>query len=153
VQTTNYVDTAPTTVARIRQWLLALLLLELGGTLTELLLLQHFEGVLQWIPLVLLTVTLVVVLWHLARPQPASVSALRVLMVCMALAGLTGVALHLRSSAEYLMEMDPSQSRWTIVKKALQAQAPPALAPGVLLQMGLLGLVYAYRYSPMEADQ
>jgi hypothetical protein len=153
VQTTNYVDAPPATILRIRQWLLALLLLELGGTLTELILLQHFEGWLQWIPLVLLTVTLVVVLWHLARPQPASVSALRVLMVGMALAGLAGVVLHLRSSAEYLMEMDPSQSRWTIVKKALQAQAPPALAPGVMLQMGLLGLVYAYRYSPMESDQ
>jgi hypothetical protein len=146
VQTTNYLDASTTTVARIRQWLLALLLLEVGGTLTELLLLQHFEGVLQWIPLVLLTATLVVVVWHVARPQPASVSALRILMVCMAFAGLTGVALHLRSSAEYLMEMDPSQSRWTIVKKALQAQAPPALAPGVMLQMGLLGLVYVYRY-------
>jgi hypothetical protein len=153
VQTTNYLDAPTTTVARIRQWLLALLLLELGGTLTELLLLQHFEGVLQWIPLVLLTLTVVVVLWHLARPQPASVSALRGLMVCMAIAGLAGVVLHLRSSAEYLMEMDPSQSRWTIVMKALQAQAPPALAPGVLLQMGLLGLVYVYRYSPMESEQ
>jgi hypothetical protein len=140
-------------MARIRQWLLALLLLQLAGTLTELLLLQHFEGVLQWIPLVLITATLVAVLWHLARPQPATVSTLRVLMVCMALAGLTGVVLHLRSSAEYLMEMDPSQSTWTIVKKSLQAQAPPALAPGVMLQMGLLGLIYAYREPPMESDQ
>src|SRR5262245_51130619 len=124
VQTTNYVSAPTTTVARIRQWLLALLLLETGGTLTELLLLQHFEGVLQWIPLVLLTATLVVVVWHFARPRSAPVSALRILMVGMAFAGLTGIAVHLRSSVEYLMEMDPSQSRWTIVKKALQAQAP-----------------------------
>lgn len=132
-------------LVRIRRLLLGVLLLELGGTLTELLLLQHFESVLQWIPLVLLTVTLVVILWHVALPQPASVSALRVLMVCMALAGLAGIALHLRGSAEFLTEMDPSQSGWTILKKALQAQAPPALAPGVMLQMGLLGLIYADR--------
>jgi hypothetical protein len=148
VQTTKYADAPPTTIARIRQWLLALLLLELAGTLTELVLLQHFESVLQWIPLVVLATTLVTVLWHLARPQAATVSALRILMVCMAVAGLTGVALHLRGSAEFLLEMDPSQPTWTIVKKALQAQAPPALAPGVLLQMGLLGLIYVYREPP-----
>src|SRR5262245_19870332 len=117
VQTTKYLNAPTTTVARIRQWLLALLLLELGGTLTELLLLQHFEGVLQWIPLVLLTATLVVVVWHFARPQSAPVSALRVLMVGMAIAGLTGIVLHVRSSAEFQMEVDPSQSRWTIARK------------------------------------
>jgi len=153
VQTTNYMNAPTSTIARIRQWLLALLLLELGGTLTELLLLQHFESVLQWIPLILITSTLVVVVWHLLRPQAANVSALRILMVLMAVAGLVGVVLHLRGSADYLLEMDPSQSTWTIVVKALKAQAPPALAPGVLLQMGLLGLIYAYGRSPMESDQ
>ena len=142
--------TAP--LARVRQWLLGLLILELAATLTELLLLKHFEDVLQWIPLVLMTATLAVIVWHIARPQPASVSALRILMVCLAFAGLTGIGLHLRGSAEFQWEMDPSQTRWTIFMKALQAQAPPALAPGIMLQMGLLGLIYAYGHTPMESD-
>jgi len=133
-------------LARIRWWLLAVLVFELVVTLVELLLLQHFEELLQWVPLVLIVLTLLLVAWHVARPQPATVSALQATMCALVLAGLVGVGAHLQGAAEFQLEMDPSQPRWIVFKKALQAQAPPALAPGVMLQMGLLGLVYAYRH-------
>ena len=137
----------------IRRWLLAVLAFELVGTLVELLLLQHFEGTLQWIPLVLIVLTLLLIGWHALRPQAANLRALQAAMGVLALAGMVGVGLHLQGAAEFQLEMDPSQPRWDVFKKALHAQAPPALAPGVMLQMGLLGLIYAYRYSPMESDQ
>ena len=137
----------------IRRWLLAVLAFELVGTLVELLLLQHFEGTLQWIPLVLIVLTLLLIGWHVLRPQAANLRALQAAMGVLALAGMVGVGLHLQGAAEFQLEMDPSQPRWDVFKKALHAQTPPALAPGVMLQMGLLGLIYAYRYSPMESDQ
>jgi len=133
-------------LARIRWWLLAVLVFELVGTLIELLLLQHFEELLQWVPLVLIVLTLLLVAWHLARPQPATVRALQATMCAFVLAGLVGIGAHLQGAAEFQLEMDPSQPRWNVFKKALQAQAPPALAPGVMLQMGLLGLIYTYRH-------
>ena len=30
--------------------------------------------------------------------------------------------------------------------KVLEAKVPPALAPGVMIQLGLIGLAYTYRY-------
>jgi hypothetical protein len=139
-------------LARMRRWLLGVLVFELIGTFVELLLLQHFEDTLQWVPLVLIVLTLFLIAWHVRRPQAANVLALQAAMGALALAGVIGVGAHLQGAAEFQMEMDPSQPRWTVFKKALQAQAPPALAPGVLLQMGLLGLVYAYRHPGAASD-
>ena len=51
---------------------------------------------------------------------------------------------HFRGSAEYQLEIDPDISRWDLLKKILQAKAPPLLAPGMMIQLGLLGLAYAY---------
>ena len=133
--------------------MLAVLVFELVGAFVELLLLRHFEDLLQWVPLVLIVLTLLLIAWHVARPQPANVRALQVTMGALIVAGVVGVGAHLQGAAEFQLEMDPSQPRWNVFKKALQAQAPPALAPGVMLQMGLLGLIYAYRYSFMESDQ
>lgn len=121
-------------------------MLQLLGTLVELVLLEHYEDPLQFVPLVLITLMLVFIGWHVARPHAANVRAIRAAMCAFVIAGLAGVGLHLRGAAEFQLETDPTQPRWTIFKKALQAQAPPALAPGVMLQMGLLGLVYAYRH-------
>jgi hypothetical protein len=134
------------TLVRIRSWLLALLVLQLVGSLIELVLLNHYEDLLQFIPLALIALTLLLLIWHLARPQPATVRAIQVLMGAFVVAGLAGVVLHVQGAAEFQREMDPAQSSWSILQKALRAQAPPALAPGVMLQMGLLGLVYAYRH-------
>jgi hypothetical protein len=35
-------------------------------------------------------------------------------------------------------------STWELVEKVMRAKAPPVLAPGMMLQFGLLGLAYAY---------
>ncbi len=65
--------------------------------------------------------------------------------------GLLGVVLHVRGNAEFQREMDPSLAGPTLWWKTLRAKAPPALAPGVLVQLGLLGLVYAARPHPADS--
>ena len=134
-----------TTLSQIRRWLLGALILGLLGTFAELLLLGHYEDLLQIVPLALMSPALVLAVWHAARPRPGIVRTMQVLMAAFVVAGLAGVGLHLRGAAEFQREIDPTQSRWSIFKKAIVAQAPPALAPGIMVQFGLLGLIYTYR--------
>jgi hypothetical protein len=35
-------------------------------------------------------------------------------------------------------------SNWELLEKILRAKAPPLLAPGMMLQLGLLGLAYVF---------
>lgn len=134
-----------TTLSRIRQWLLGALVFGLLGTFVELLLLAHYEDLLQIVPLALIALALVLAVWHATRPGPAIVRTMQALMAAFVVAGLAGVGLHLRGAAEFQREIDPTQSRWSIFKKTIGAQAPPALAPGIMVQFGLLGLIYTYR--------
>ncbi len=125
--------------------ILAILFLGLAGTEIELLLLEHYEDAWQFVPLVLIALGALVLARHAARPRPSSLRAMRATMVAFILAGGLGVVLHFRANVEFQRELDPEQSRTAVVWKSLRAKAPPALAPGVMVQLGLLGLVYGYR--------
>lgn len=130
----------------IRRLLLALLSLGLAGTSVELLLLGHYEDASQFVPLVLIGAAVIVLAWHVIRGSRATVGALRATMGAFIVAGAVGVALHYRANIEFQLEMDADQSRSQLFWKALHAKAPPALAPGVMVQLGLLGLIYGYRH-------
>ena len=65
-------------------------------------------------------------------------------MMSFLVAGVLGVALHFSGAAEFQREIDPAIGAWDLIKKVMRAKAPPVLAPGVMLQLGLIGLVYAY---------
>ncbi|MFL6279892.1 MAG: hypothetical protein ACJ731_07260, partial [Vicinamibacterales bacterium] len=47
---------------------------------------------------------------------------------------------------EFQREVDPAIVGRELVVKAMTAKTPPALAPGSMSQLGLIGLAYAYRY-------
>ena len=126
--------------------MLALLVFGLVGTIVELTLLEHYEEAWQFVPLGLIALALGVVAWHVLRPHAGNVRALQGVMCLFLLAGTVGVGLHLYGAAEFQIEIDPSQSRWEVFKKAMHAQAPPVLAPGVMMQLGLIGLIYSYRH-------
>jgi len=140
----------PRPLAMLRRFLLAILALGLAGTLTELVLLRHDEGGLQWIPLVLIGLAMATVLWRVVRGGRASLVALELLMLVFPLAGIAGMALHFRANVEFQTEIDPSMSGWTLFTKAIHAKAPPALAPGAMIQLGLIGLAYAYRHPDLS---
>ena len=127
-----------------RRLLLAVLFIGFVGTTVELVLLEHYEDAWQLVPLVLLAAGTIVLIWYAARPGRTSVVVLRTTMSLFVLAGMLGIALHFRANVEFQMELDPGQSRTQLFWKALRAKAPPALAPGVMVQLGLLGLIYGY---------
>ena len=128
----------------MRRWMRALLVFGLVGTIAELLLLQHYEDILQFVPLVLIGVALVVLVWHGFRPCAANLRVLRITMVLFLAAGFLGVVLHYRGAAQFQKEIDPSQPTWDIFKKAVKAKDPPVLAPGLMLQLGFIGLLYGH---------
>lgn len=134
-------------LSTIRRMLAAILLLGMTGTLVELLLLAHDEDRIQLIPLVALGAGVIAVGWHAVSASPLSRHVLRGVMLVFLAAGAAGVYYHYRANVEFQRETDPSLAGRALVSAVLRAKVPPALAPGILVQLGLIGLVYAYRPS------
>jgi hypothetical protein len=128
----------------LRRWILIILVLGLLGTVTELVLLEHYEQPLQFVPLVLIVAALGVLWWEFRRRDVASRRAMQIVMALFVLAGFGGFAAHFYGSAEYQLELNPDMSNWELLEKILRAKAPPLLAPGMMLQLGLLGLAYVF---------
>lgn len=129
----------------IRRLLLALVLVGCAGLAAELLLLEHTESATQWLPLLTIAATFVSALSMLARPGGATIRVFRGVMVLAVLIGGLGVYLHYDGNTEFELEMDPTVRGLGLVWSALHG-ATPALAPGALVQLGLLGLIATYRH-------
>ena len=129
----------------VRRILLATLVLGLVGTGLELLLLEHFEDWRQMIPLGLIAAALLVLVWHAVQRGPAPVQVLQVLMLVFVLAGVLGLTLHYRGNSEFEREMYPDLAGMELFRESMMG-ATPALAPGTMIQLALIGLAYAYRH-------
>jgi hypothetical protein len=130
----------------IRKFLLVILGLGMAGTLAELILLEHTEDALQWAPIILLAAAGAVLLWHSIGESAASLWLMRALMCGFIAAGVAGVYFHFRGSAEFKLESQPSLAGWALFWQAIRAKTPPLLAPGAMVQLGLLGLLYTYKH-------
>jgi len=136
---------------RVRRVLLAILALGIAGSLTELILLNHTEDVFQWVPLILLAAGGAALVWHSASGGGgASVRLLRWLSCGFVAAGLAGVYFHFQGSAEFKLESQPNLAGMALFWQAIRAKTPPILAPGTMVQLGLLGFVYTYKHSILE---
>lgn len=129
--------THPEPAARLRRTMLALVSLSAAGTLAELLLSGHTDGVQQAIPLVVGAAAVVAPLAALRRPGPATAAAVRATGVALALAGLVGIGLHGRGNWGFARETQPGATTGALVGAAL-TEGNPLLAPGVLLLLGAL---------------
>jgi len=132
------------TVRMLRLWILGVLVLGLLGTVVELVLLSHYEQPVQLVPVVLLVLALIVLAWHAMGHSDASLRVLMGLMILFVLAGFAGFAAHFYGSAEFQLDLEPSLSTWELLEKVMRAKAPPLLAPGMMMQLGLLGLAYVF---------
>lgn len=136
----------------VRRILLATLVLGLVGTGLELLLLEHFEDWRQMIPLGLIAAALLVLVWHAVQRGPAPVQVLQVLMLVFVLAGVLGLTLHYRGNAEFEREMYPDLAGMELFRESMMG-ATPALAPGTMIQLALIGLAYAYRHPRLGRER
>lgn len=135
----------PAANAPYRRLVLALIAIGALGLLVELLLLEHFEDPWQWAPVVSLVLTIVAAAALVVRPGRATLRAFQVVMGACVLFGAIGVVLHLKGNVEFELEGKPDLRGWPLYWEALRG-AVPALSPGALAQLGLLGLLYAYRH-------
>ena len=134
----------------LRRLILALLTFGLVATLGDLFGLGHYKDSWQLIPIASLITALLVVVWHVFAGSAASVRVLRLVMAGILIVGLTGLVLHMRGSAEFQLDANPDLAGWPLIAKVLRAKAPPALAPGAMVQMGLLGLIYGFRHPALR---
>jgi hypothetical protein len=144
--TANTASPESSTLAMLRWMLLCVLSVGLLGLGTELLLLKHVESPTQLIAPGLIAVALLVVVWHVLERGPASILALDSVMVLFIAAGALGMYYHYAANVEFQREVDPSLTGSALFWKAVAAKAPPALAPGAMAQLGLIGLAYTFRH-------
>lgn len=129
----------------VRRMLLFILVLGLAGTATELLLLEHYEDTWQIVPLALIAAALAILVWHALTRGPGSVRALQALMVLFVAGGAIGVGLHYQANTEFELEANPALTGFQLFKESM-AGAMPTLAPGTMIELGLVGLVYTFRH-------
>lgn len=129
-----------------RRILLGIFLLGVVGIATELWLLGHYEEIDQAIPLGLAAAGALAAIAGAIKPSPLSIRLLQALMLLFVVSGFVGVWFHFQATTEFQLEMDPSLRGWALFQKAIVAKAPPALAPGAMIQLGLIGLAYTFRH-------
>jgi hypothetical protein len=115
------------------------------GLLLELILLEHTESLWQWIPLAALAGGFVAGTLVAVRPSAATLRLFQAVMVLFLGAGLLGLYLHFQGNLAFERETDPSLQGLALYWAALRG-ATPALAPGALAQLALLGLLYTFRH-------
>lgn len=116
------------------------------GLIAELLLIEHTESRIQWIPLICLFAGVVSCVWLTVRPGRSALKFFQLVMAVFVVAGLAGLYFHYAGNVEFALERDSALSGASLVWKALRG-ASPSLAPGALAQLGLLGLAYSYSHS------
>ena len=129
-----------------RQILLAILLLGVFGIAAELLLLAHTEDATQLIPIALAGATVVLSAVVAFQPTIGSIRLFQTVMLLLIVSGGVGMYLHLRANMEFQLEMDATLKGFALLRKSIVAKSPPALAPGAMAQLGLIGLAYTFRH-------
>lgn len=115
------------------------------GTGVELLFLGHTQGITQLIPLVLIVMSLLALAYYGLERKAASLRTFQITMVLVLASGLLGAGLHYRANQKFELEADPNMKGFALISKVMTGAAP-ALAPGAMVQLGLLGLVYTFRH-------
>lgn len=133
----------------VRRALLAILAIGALGTGVELLLLKHTEDWWQWAPIVMLAAALMLNLAVALVPVAASVRALQALMLLFLITGIVGTWLHYKGNVEWELERVASLSGLELFRAAIMG-ATPTLAPGTMVQLGLIGLLYTYRHPALQ---
>lgn len=133
-----------------RSALLGILWLGLLGIEAELLLLDHTDGNWQLFPIVLCAVAILVLVWYAVTRGGLAVRAIQGVMSLFLVAGLLGTWQHFEGNMEYEQESDPSLSGRALYQNAMTG-ATPTLAPGALVQLGLIGLLFSFRHPSLSS--
>ena len=138
--------TPQATLSLLRRALLWTYVLGAAGTGVELVLLEHYEDPWQWAPIALLAASLLALAWHAApRARRPGLRAFRAVMLLCLASGAVGALLHYRGNVEFELEREPTLGGLRLFWESMRG-ATPALAPGTMIQLALVGLAYAFRH-------
>lgn len=132
--------------------MLTLVAFGLIGLATELTFLEHYEELWMAIPFAAIVAALVAVSWLAFSPSVAAVRLTRIVMALFVAVGALGVVLHYQGSLEFQVDMDPTATASQLFWKVMHMKAPPTLAPGAMIQLGLLGLLITYRHPALASN-
>jgi hypothetical protein len=127
----------------IRRMLALMFLFGSLGTGTELVLMEHTEGVWQNVPLVLAAIGCCGLGLLSRKRGAAQLRAFQLLMALFVASGGAGVVLHYIGNAEFELELNPGASGLELFRESMKG-ATPALAPGTMVLLGALGFGYVY---------
>ena len=125
----------------LKQVITVALLFMMAGTAMELYLLEHYEDVLQLIPILCIGIALLLVIILLFRRTSITMGLFKLVLGATALSGVYGTFLHLRANYEFELEMKPTVKGWDLFLESLSG-ALPSLAPGSMIVFALIGYSY-----------
>jgi len=134
---------------RLRQFMAGLFLFGSAGMLAELALLDHTESLVQWLPFLAVGAGALAMAWALWRPGVTALRSIQATGVAIAVVGRLGVWYHYRGNTAFELEIVPTAGGWALAWESLTG-ATPALAPGLMIQLGLLGLAFTYRHPALR---
>ncbi len=129
----------------LRLGLLLIFVIGSVGLGAELLLLGHFQEWRQQVPLVLLALGLVLVAARVRYRGTVALCLFRLTMLAYVLGGMAGFWFHIGANMDFELEMYSRLSGWDLVSRTARG-ALPVLAPGALIQLGLIGYLYTHRH-------
>ncbi|MGA9398212.1 MAG: hypothetical protein WBV22_08125 [Anaerolineaceae bacterium] len=136
---------AETVLKRLRIFLLGFSIFIFAGAIVELLALKHYREDLQWVPLVLCPLGILLNALFLAKPERGMLKALQIGMWIIAAGGLIGTLIHVSGNLESIFEGGRSASLLNIFYMAVGGRNP-LLAPGTLIIAAILSLAAIYHH-------
>ena len=146
---TDQAENQESMAARLRDFVLWLFVAGAAASAIDLVVLGHFEDARQRVPLVLLPAGLLVVAWHRIRPGYPGARLLQATMALFIASGVLGLWFHYSGNLAFELELHPSLAGWELLRETLSG-ATPTLAPALMVQLGLLGLIHTYRHPILE---
>ena len=126
----------------IRRMLAALFVLGSAGTAAELVLMEHTEGVWQNVPLALIGLGLAGFAAFAGKRSAMPRRAFHVVLGLFVVSGIAGVLLHYQGNSAFELELNPEAGGVELFWESMKG-ATPALAPGTMILLGVLGFSYS----------
>ncbi len=121
------------------------------GTTGELLLMEHTEGRWQWLPIVVVGASVVLLVVQSLVVRRWLVRGFQMLMALTLVTALVGIWMHFDGKAEFKLEIDPSLKGWDLVWACIHGHSlPPVFAPGSMILLGLVGIAWSYKHPVLD---
>ena len=131
---------------RLRTFLLGLAAFMCLGTIGELVLEEHWEDAIQFLPFVLCGLSFIAIVTVMVRPTRGTLRLMRWIVGITLVGSLFGIFEHVEHNFGFALEIQPNATVSDVFWDALGG-ANPLLAPGILAFSALLALAASY-YHP-----